>query len=193
MQDKRNEIVKYRGGLHAVPKYYPLMKVNRILFWVIFMLMALILVIGLFLAPSTGPLSYQKANASKFNEIEMNPVISTEINELKGQLIGLVSGSIENKLRTLEESVKLGSTEHTLNAIEDLKNDIKVLRVYSELPEKKEAVIANEQLAQEVTHLKKLIYIILASCGLMFAGAAGMWVKYRRLPNRENNSYLGRR
>jgi hypothetical protein len=193
MQDKRNEIVKFQGGLRAVPKYYPLVKVNKALAWVVLILMALVLVLGYFLLPDSGLLLDKKANTVKIEEIEINSAISAEVNALRGQMIGLVSGSIENKLRTLEENIKLGSTDHTLEAIEDLKNDIKVLRAYSELPKKQDVVVSNAQLAQEVTHLKKLIYLILTSCGLMFAAAAGIWVKYRRLPYREFKSYLNRR
>jgi hypothetical protein len=192
MPEKRTEIVTYRGGLRAVPKYHPLAKANRTLLWLLMLLMVLVMISGFFLAPDTALLSIGKKDTDKLNELEMNPAISAEVNALKSQMIGMVSGSIETKLRTLEESVKLGSTEHSLVAIEDLKNDIKVLRAYSETPKKQEVVVSNAQLAQEVTHLKKLIYIILASCGLMFVAATGIWVKFRRLPYRELKSYLDR-
>lgn len=194
MQDKRTDIVKYQGGLRAVPRHYPLMKVNKVLVWTLLMLMVLVMVAGYYLVPDTGLSSVDKRTGNvRIDEIGLNPAVSSEVAALKGQMIGLVSGSIENKLRTLEESIKLGSTGHTLEAIEDLKNDIKMLRTYSELPKKpEEVVVSNAQLAQEVSHLKKLIYVILVSCGLMLAATAGIWVKYRRLPNREFKSYLDR-
>jgi len=147
----------------------------------------------LFVPSSDGVAGYKKISVSTIAAEGMNPVVSAEVNTLKGQLIGLVSGSIEGKLNTLEQSVKLGSVDNALGTIADLKNDIKVLRSYSDTPKKAEAVVSNVQLAEEVTHLKHLIYMSLASCGLMFVAAAGVWVKYRkRLPYKGIRSFLGR-
>ena len=121
-------------------------------------------------------------------------MVSTEVNNLKGQLIGLLSGSIESKLKTLETSIKSGTVDNSLGTIADLQNDIKVLRSYSEPTNKPQAAVSNVQLAEEVTHLKHLIYASLASCGLMFVAAAGVWVKYRRrLPYKEvKKGFLGK-
>ncbi len=124
----------------------------------------------------------------------MNPVISSEVNALKGQLVGLVSGSIESKLNALEESIRVGTVSSSIGTIEDLKNDLKVLRAYSEPAKKGKTVISNEQLMQEMSQLKRLIYLTLASCGLMLAAVAGIWIKNRnRLPYKETKtSYLGK-
>ena len=112
--------------------------------------------------------------------------MSAEVNTLKGQLVGLVSGSIESKLRTLEESIRSGTVTNSLGTIEDLKNDVKVLRSYSDPVKKEQADVANEQLIQEMTHLKHLIYMSFASCGLMLAALAGIWIKnLKRLPYKD--------
>jgi hypothetical protein len=161
----------------------------------VFFLMLIVMVLGFVFIPSSNEvIGYKKISVSTIAAEGMNPVVSAEVNTLKGQLIGLVSGSIEGKLKTLEQSVKLGSVDNSLGTIADLKNDIKVLRSYSDMSKKEEVVVSNQDLAQEVTHLKHLIYMSLASCGLMFAAAAGVWVKYRkRLPFKDiKKGYLGR-
>jgi len=88
----------------------------------------------------------------------------------------------------------VGSVSSSIGTIEDLKNDLKVLRSYSESTKKGKAVVSNEQLMQEMSQLKRLIYLTIASCGLMLAAVAGIWIKNRnRLPYKESKtSYLGK-
>jgi hypothetical protein len=196
MQEKRTEIVKLQAVVRTIPSHQQLVKANRLLVGAVFLLMLIVLVAGFVLVPSSDVVkSVNKINAANIAAQGMNPVVSAEVNTLKGQLIGLLSGSIEGKLKTLEQSVKLGSVDNSLGTIADLKNDIKVLRSYSDTPKKEGAVVSNVQLAKEVSHLKHLIYASLASCGLMFVAAAGVWVKYRkRLPYKEIKAgYLGER
>jgi hypothetical protein len=196
LQENRTEIAKIQRVLQSIPSHQQLMKVNRVLMGAVFFLMLIVFVLGLFFMPNSDVVTdYKKISAVKTAASEgMNPVVSAEVNNLKKQLIGLVSGSIESKLKTLEQSVKLGSVDNSLGTIADLKNDIKVLRSYSDVPKKQEVVVSNVQLSEEVSHLKHLIYMSLASCGLMFAAAAGVWVKYRkRLPYEEiKKGYLSR-
>jgi hypothetical protein len=157
--------------------------------------MVVILIAGFLLFPSDSFINrYKKATATETYAAEMNPVLSAEVNALKGQLVGLVSGSIESKLNALEENIRIGSISSSIGAIEELKNDIKVLRSYSEPANKGKVVVSNEQLMQEMSHLKNLIYLSLASCGLMLAAVAGIWIKNRnRLTYKEiKTSYLGK-
>lgn len=195
MQKKRTEIIKVQGVMRTIPSYQQLMKVNRMLMGVVVFFMFLALIMGFVLIPDSDEMAkFNKINVAAIAGQGMNPVVSAEVNALKGQVIGLVSGSIESKLRSLEESIKSGTASSSLDTIEDLKNDIKVLRSYSDTPQKESVNVSNQDLAKEVTHLKHLIYVIIASCGLMFAAAAGMWIKYRnRLPYEEIRSFLGRR
>ena len=108
---------------------------------------------------------------------------------LKGQLIGLISGSIESKLRTLEVNVRSGSVSASdLGVIQDLKNDLQVLKTYSATgagrliadpyvqPKGGQREMSN-QLLNEVSNLKQLIYLSLASCGLMFSAICGVWIR----------------
>jgi hypothetical protein len=195
MQEKRTEIVKLQAVVRTIPSHQQLVKANRFLMGAVFLLMIIVLVVGFVFIPSSDVINnYTKINTATIAAQGANPAASSEVNTLKGQLIGLLSGSIEGKLKTLEQSVKLGSVDNSLGTIADLKNDIKALRSYSEPPKKPEAVVSNVQLAEEVSHLKHLIYASLASCGLMFVAAAGVWVKYRkRLPYKDvKKGFLGR-
>ena len=181
--------------LQTIPSHHALMKVNRLLLTVVCALMMVVLIAGFLLFPNDSFLNrYKNATATETYAAEMNPVLSAEVNALKGQLVGLVSGSIESKLNALEESIRVGSMSSSIGTIEDLKNDLKVLRSYSESDRKSKTVISNEQLMQEMSQLKGLIYVSLASCGLMLAAVAGIWIKnHNRLPYKEiKTSYLGK-
>ena len=148
-----------------------LMKVNRWLMATVICLMAAIVIVGFFLLPSNNLNRYRKSDA---------------VNTLKGQFVGIVSGSIESKLRSLEESVRLGTAANALGTIEDIKNDVKILRSYSEPTTNEHLVMDNEQVMREMSQLKRLIYLTLGSCGLMFAAFMGIWLKNRyRLPYKE--------
>ena len=185
--DKINSVVEVLPGnsstvLQKIPSHHALMKVNRLLLTVICSLMVVVLVGGFLLVPADSFLTrYKNATANETYASEMNPVFSAEVNALKGQLVGLVSGSIESKLNALEESIRVGSVASSIGTIEDLKNDLKVLRAYSEPAKKGKAVVSNEQLMQEMSQLKRLIYLTIASCGLMLAAVAGIWIKNRNL------------
>jgi len=171
-----------------------LIKANRSLLLLATSLMIVVFVLGFLLVPEENMLANIKARKEGGYSIQ-NPAVSDEINALKGQLVGLVSGSIESKLRALESSVRTGSVRDSLGTIQDLKNDVKVLQAYS-IPEKtKVAEQKNQALLQEVSQLKRLIYLTLTSCGLMFAAIAGVWIrKHYRLINHttEKTAVLGR-
>lgn len=170
-----------------IPSNQGLMRRNRWLVAAVLALMAVIVLTGLIFMPSHNFLSsYQKISATEAIATQANPVLSAEVNALKGQMVGLVSGSIESKLRSLEVSVRSGTKNLSLGTIEDLKNDLKVLRSYSQ-PATQEADTAaiNAQLMQEMAQLKRLIYLTIGSCGLMLAVFAGVWLKQKQLPYKE--------
>jgi hypothetical protein len=172
--------------LQSVPSHQQLMKTNRWLLKGMFFLMAVIFIGGFMLLPDNDFLSnYKKVTSS---QAEANPQLSAEVNVLKGQMVGLVSGSIESKLRSLEDSLKTGSLNTSLGTLEDIKNDVRVLRSYSAPDNKPEtsATVSNSQLLQEMSQLKRLIYWTLASCSLMVAAIAGIWLKnVKKLPFKE--------
>jgi hypothetical protein len=185
-QKKRNpsEIVV----LQSVPSHQQLVKTNRWLLKCVFFLMAVIFIAGFLLLPSNNFLANYKKVAVSDISANANPQLSAEVDTLKGQVVGLVSGSIESKLRSLEESLRTGTLDASLGTLEDLKNDVKVLRSYSE-PKKPnvESTVSNTQLLQEMSQMKRLIYWTLGSCSLMVAAMAGVWIRnMKKLPLKEN-------
>ena len=178
--------------LQRIPSHQALMKVNRWLTAIIFILMAVIIVAGFYWVPDHD---VSRLKSSDIKISEANPVLSAEVNTLKGQFVGLVSGSIESKLRTLEESIRVGSVSNSLGTLEDLKNEVQVLKSYSESPKVISTAVPNEQIVQEMHSLKRLVYLTLASCGLMLAAVGGVWLNNRyRLPKKENvTQYLARK
>ena len=166
-----------------------LVKVNRYLLYMVMSLMTVVFLLSFLLWPAQDPLDSIKVSAQHLQQV--NPAISAEINTLKGQVVGLVGGSIESKLRILEESLKAGSVNNAMGAIQDLKRDVKMLQAYSEPVASKEPVaLANEILLEELTHLKNLLYLTLASASLMFAAVAGVWVRKQYLLAHEKKAFL---
>ncbi|MDP3007489.1 MAG: hypothetical protein Q8N30_00270 [Methylococcales bacterium] len=174
--EKKSNIV----ALNTIPPHQNLVKANRWLLAAVFFLMAVIVVGGWLLIPREDLTAYKQTTDTQLYMDHMNPVLSAEVNALKGQFVGLVSGSIESKLRTLEESVRLGAAPDSLMTIEELRSDIKTLRAYSATQNNSKSTLPNEQLMEEMSALKKLVYLSLASCGLMLAAVAGVWINNRR-------------
>lgn len=167
--------------VERIPSNQSLVKVNRFLIYAVFILTAVVFLMGFLLLPSQDAINHLKSIQAEqaFNKTK-NPVMSAEIDILKAQLIGLISGSIESKLTTLEQSVKLGSVNYSLGTIADLKNDVKMLRSYSNASKPANSEVNTDLLLAEVSQLKNLIYWTLGSCGLMLAAIAGVWFKSRR-------------
>ena len=169
---------------------------NRMLLRVVLALMLVVFVLVSFLLPAHDMAENlkekQAIEVATSAESLKNPVLTAEIDSLKGQLVGVVSGSIESKLNSLEKSIPLESGMSALETIRSLKKDVKVLQAYSNPLEKKtqQEVAANKMLAKEVSHLKSLIYLTLSSCGLMFAALAGIWLKGRKQLLSRQSEYL---
>ncbi len=188
LHETKSEIVV----LQRIPSHQALMKANRWLMAMVFFLMAVIIIGGFFFLPSNDLSRFKKTEVTL---AEINPVLSAEVNTLKGQFVGLVSGSIESKLRSLEESIRLGAAANSLATLQDLKNEVQVLKSYSDSNKNEAEPIDSKQLIQEMSHLKHLVYLTFASCGLMFAAVCGIWLKNRyRLPYKETiMRYLGKK
>lgn len=174
--------------LHQQLQRQNLVRTNRMLLFAMLTLMTVVSVLSSFLLSSSSDLVAElkeKQQIEITTEALKNPVTSAEIDALKSQLIGIVSGSIESKLKSLEKNIERGRPLNALETVKSLKSDVKVLRSYSHPPivtveKKPEIVAANTVLLQEISQLKKLTYMTLGSCGLMFAALAGIWVKGRR-------------
>jgi len=167
------------------------LKMNRLVLAIIIGLMATVVYLGALLIPTKEIISspVQAHKSVQLYDIQMNPVISAEVDALKSQLVGLVSGSIESKLKILEEGLRTGTiTETGMDTIRALQEDLLVLKTYSETgagrliaqkylqqPNNLEA----KSLAEEVSQLRGLVHFLIVSCGLMLAAIAGVWVRKR--------------
>jgi hypothetical protein len=181
-------------ALHVVQRHHALVKANRFLLVLVFVLMSAVFGLGLFLLPQHHAWDGMKATDMVYASVQ-NPVIAAELSTLKGQMFGLVSGSIESKLRSLEESIRRGSVSDSLNTLQDLKSDVKVLNSYSsDTQARPQDTVINQQLIQELSDLKGLVYLTFVSCGLMIAAVAGVWLRQRRLTHlRIYKGLLGRK
>jgi hypothetical protein len=180
MTDKHEKNTKL-VVLQAIPNHQQLVKVNRWLLATVFFLMSVIVLAGIFLFPSDELSDYKQTAVKTATVTPTNPNLTAEVNALKGQFVGVVSGSIDSKLKTLEKTLRSGKNPEALATIEELRNDISTLRAYSANASTTvvKPVIPNEQLIEEMSELKRLVYISLASCGLLLMAVAGIWVKNR--------------
>jgi len=183
--------------LSDTPHLQGLVKANRLLLLLASSLMVIVFLLGFLLLPADDVLDGFKAK-DKTVAVSYslgNPVLSAEINTLKGQLVGLISGSIESKLRTLESNIKSGSIVASMGTIQDLRNDVNVLQAYSVPGKRVVENQVNQALVEEVSQLKRLIYLTLTSCGLMIVAIVGFWVRSRyRLAHLEPlQSEIGKR
>ncbi len=175
---KQRDIVVLQN---STSHHYGMVKANRFVILLASTLMVLVFVMGFFLIPNNDARDNFKANNEEnvvVNAIK-NPVLTSEIDSLKGQLVGLLSGSIENKLSTLEQSIRTGKTSVSLSAVQGLRSDLRDLKKYSGSSVKGKEIKnqVNEQVLKEVSQLKNLIYLTLTSCGLMIAAIGGFWMR----------------
>ena len=122
--------------LQTVQPHHALVKINRFLLALVFGLIAIIFVLGLVLLPRQNFLEEMGRSRSAAYATQ-NPALSAEINTLKSQMFGLVSGSIESKLRSLEDNIRRGSIADSLDTLQDLKGEVKILSSYSLEPSAK--------------------------------------------------------
>jgi len=167
-----------------------LLNANKVLVYTVIALALVVVLFGFFLLPKQNMLTdFERQQVlTEIQKQHINPALSEEIKLLQSQLVGLISGSIESKLRVLEESIKSGNLSTTgMGVIQDLKSDVIVLKTYSKtgagrLIATKNQVVEkklNKQLMDEVSQLKNLLYASIASCGLLIAAIAGVWYQGR--------------
>ncbi|MDT8406339.1 MAG: hypothetical protein RQ715_03725 [Methylococcales bacterium] len=193
----RKHDTEHRSRLAIIPapaRDQALIKVNRFLLHLVLALTVAVFALGFWALPSGDWItSLKPADYTHAYRAQMNPVVASELDALKTQMVGLVSGSIESKLKVLEQSIRLGHQDYTLSTLEGLRSDVQILKSYSESAQQARQAVINEQVLAEMSHLKRLIYWTLASCGLMLAAAAGVWFhQHRRLPAQLSKRLLGK-
>lgn len=188
-KDKKNKSVRNLAVLNSATRM-SVLKMNRLVLAVLVGLMAMVIFMGMLLIPEQALVKQPTiaVKAAELYEVQMNPVLSAEVDALKSQLVGLVSGSIESKLKILEGSLRSGTFEEVgLDTIRALQNDLVVLKTYSETgagrlivqkylqqPPQSAETLA---LAEQVSQLKGLVNFLITSCGLMIAVIGGVWVR----------------
>lgn len=182
--------------LRTIQPHHALVKANRFLLALVIGLIAIVFVLGAVLLPRQNFLEEISRHQAAAGYTTQNPVLSAEINTLKGQMFGLVSGSIESKLRSLEDNIRSGSVSDSLDTLQDLKSEVKLLGSYSqETPTAKaEQAVVDQRVIKELSELKGLVYLTFVSCGLMIAALAGLWLRhrYRLTHQRQYKAYLSR-
>ena len=179
--------------LQAIQPHHGLVKANRYLLGLVLVLMAIVFVLGFVLLPRQNLLEELGKSRTSSVTATQNPVLAAEINTIKSQMFGLVSGSIESKLRSLEDNIRRGSIAESLDTIQDLKSEVKILGTYSQgTPAAGEKAEVDQKVIKELSELKGLIYLTFVSCGLMIAAFAGVWLRQRRISHhRQHKGFLG--
>ena len=188
-EDMRSNIIL----LHQKITQERLEKQNRYLILAVFVLISSLFVIGFFTLPTGMNLSQTLKNKQQATDEKLS-MRETEVDRLKGELVGIVSGSIDRKLTTLEEGIKLGSVLNSLQTLENIRTDVKALHKYSDplIQKQQQNTHVNTALRQEVSALRNLIYITLGSCSLIFCAFLLIWVRHKKkLPyQQQDDVYL---
>ena len=163
--------------------------------WIAGLLLMLCVAIALFSILTTPdyPGQYQAKPVVK-GSMAGDPVLYREVDLLRRQSNALLSGSIETKLRLIETSLRSGRVRAAdLEMLQSLKEELKLLK-NSSLPNSSGALtgrpsaiaqqtrrgsgrlINNEQMLAEMAYMKNLLYVSIASCGLMFVTVGGLWL-----------------
>lgn len=171
--DRKHNVVV----LQTVESDRALLKTNRLLVMAVFGLIVLVFLLGWVVVPRQHVLEQLGRSQASAVYAAQNPALTAEISALKGQMFGLVSGSIESKLRSLEDTIRRGSLTDSLETLQDLKSEVKLLSSYSAV--KPEQAVVDQTVIHELSELKSLIYLSVVSCGLMLAALAGLWLRHR--------------
>lgn len=166
--------------LKSIQPHHSLMKTNRFLLILVFLLISLVFILSLVLIPRQNLL--EEISRHKIVESTQNPLLNSEINTLKSQMFSLVSGSIESKLKSLEDNIRKGSVTESLDSLQEIRSQVKILSNYNQDTNlKAEQVIVDQRVINELSELKGLIYLTIGSCGLMIAAFTSIWIRHRYL------------
>ena len=181
--------------------------------WVAGLLLMLCIAIALFSVLTTPdhPGQYQAKPAIK-GAVVKDPVLYREVDLLRRQSNALLTGSIETKLRLIEKNLRSGTVRAAdLEMLQSLKEEFKLLKNPSVLDSSGEPagrppsiaqttgrgsahLINNEQMLAEMAYMKNLLYVSIASCGLLFVSVGGLWLhsssRLRRLDAKISGSRI---
>lgn len=156
-----------------------------------FLTLLLVAVMFLLVFPSRNLLDRHDAKiAGDLNRLRFDSGLISEIEILKGQLVATITGSIESKIGNLEANIRMGRVSPAdLGMIQDLKNDLNILKTYSSpnpsatladggvQPAEPKLLADSQKLLREVSRMKTLLYASIASYGLLVVAMGGMWLQ----------------
>jgi len=118
-----------------------------------------------------------------------------KLETLQNRMAVFVADSVETKLKTLEKNVTAGTVgSQEIKTLEELKGEVKLLETYSAgkranltdparldharfqtTPGSENALVAGGDLLYEVSQMKRLLYLGIASCGFVGLMIGGYW------------------
>jgi len=145
------------------------------------------------------------------NDSYDRPGVYKKVEQLKGKMDALVTDSMEHKVNRLEKSLSSGIIRPAdLETIQGLKTDLQILRTYSEqnsiallgMGSYQESIMSlnatapilySDELLHEISNLKSLFYLSIASCGFLVVVVSGAWLYSRTRLKQLSGSTLYRR
>ncbi len=165
---------------------------QKILAWGLILLVLLVvyyLTIAVF-----GSLNGIVSNNSRSKNWSNRPEVYQKVEMLKGKMDTLVTGSMENKINRLENNLSSGVIRKSdLETIQELKTDLQILKTYSEQNSISSLAMTGgkhnsrslsagamisypDELLQEISNMKNLFYLSIASCGFLVVVVSGAWL-----------------
>jgi hypothetical protein len=169
---------------------------RRMRYWA-WSLMALILALGLYLLLNTGQML--ERFQGRLAGVEDNDTVrikqyNRQLEALQDRMTSFVADSVENKLKALERNVTEGVVgAQEIKTLEELRGEVKLLEKYSagrggNLTDSSRLEHARFQitpgtgdmpssadLLNEVSQMKRLLYLGIASCGFVGCLLGGYW------------------
>jgi hypothetical protein len=170
---------------------------QRARYWA-FALMALMLAVSLYLFLSTSQM-FERLHGRLAGVEDSDAVRIRQYNEklesLQNRMTAFVADSVETKLKALEKNVTAGTVgAQEIKTLEELKGEVKLLETYSvgkranltdpsrldharfqTTPGSENAAVAGGDLLYEVSQMKRLLYLGIASCGFVGLMVGGYW------------------
>ncbi len=170
---------------------------QRARYWA-FALMALMLALSLWLFLSTSQM-FERVQGRLAGAEDSDSVRIRQYNEklesLQNRMTVFVADSVETKLKTLEKNVTAGTVgAQELKTLEELKGEVKLLENYSAgkranltdparldharfkiTPGTENTAVSADDLLYEVSKMKRLLYLSIASCGFVGLMLGGYW------------------
>ncbi len=199
MQDHNNYnrpavdlILRDRLPEHLMPG----MPSQRLRYWVL-ALVAFVLAVSLYLLINTSQMVGRFQ--ARLSHVEDNDALrirqyNQKLEELQDRMTVFVADSVETKLKTLEKNVTDGSVgTQEIKILEELKGEVKLLEQYSsgrggkltdssrldhprfQITPGTQNTTSSGDLLHEVSQMKRLLYLSIASCGFVGCLIGGYW------------------